>query len=67
MTPSEYQWAKSQTAQGAHERRMIERERFGSPFAADLFQLGCELSRAVAAEVTAEGRTRVNTRIQRHE
>lgn len=40
MTPGEQQQREIDRQAGEHERRMIERARFGSPLAADLFEIG---------------------------
>lgn len=68
---------------GIHERRMMDRSRFGSPLAADLFAFGVEITRpfvpppirendptrlaAIADEVVSEGRVHRNTRPNRNE
>lgn len=39
---------------GLHEKRMMDRARFGSPFAAELFDLGASAARDVAVAVAVE-------------
>ena len=69
---SDYSQKRSDEAMGQHERRMMDRARFGSPFAADLFAFGSDMAKAfapppiresdpvrlasIADEVTTEGR-----------
>lgn len=40
MTPGERRQKDTDFQMGQHERRMMERARFGSPLAADLFDVG---------------------------
>lgn len=51
MTPMEYAQKETDRQAGLHYQRMMDRARFGSPFAADLFDLGTAAARDVAAAV----------------
>ncbi len=50
-TPTELRQRHTDEQRGIHERRMMDRARFGSPFAADLFDLGTAAARDVATAV----------------
>ena len=79
-TPMEQRQRETDRQLGEHERRMMDRARFGSPLAADLWETGvaamnAQLSEADAKrnraaaesdELKSEGRCHVNTRPDRN-